>query len=751
MNALPFATYAGPIETEATDEPEAALGAAGVAATVEGAELAAYTNGMSHIFTIETTATNNSLYGSSPYTEIVTPAGLDRKVKKAGYFMELVRKGTRHHRYVWVDFDATGKTLDEIDFPWNGENLDFVAEKLHVFSNDGSIHNVAADDDTVKGAIEGTYWNYSGGDDSETVPGDVTAGNYGWNDTLGSSGGYGGFQAHRIFGEGEHWHGGEVLFAWNAWGSSNTSNNDELGIGSFFYSKALGGDGNSMDYTFTKGASDGAADKLTAAGYQVVRLEIWAELVGEPRHGFWSGASGDFDDPKNWEDGQVPVAGDNLDFSLLTAEATINANVDAAFGAVTMGSQRVTFTNDYMKAASFSDMSKVAVGANSTVTITENCTQTPLSGNENSVYSIGAGGKLVFAGTFALGSGANGGLIPQASVGGGVFVVNRIENNADGRWIYVMRDGNYQKWVVGPGGIGGTTATGGLWLYSNTAASAEFQANTNDFEVALPITFRESADYLTFNTTGSDGKRWRRGGEAIIWGNNTLHVGELKNGLHVMAWGGDQHCSQGWLTKTVGGKGTGNIVIDKFTSGTLFLSTNINAKVGTVVAASTIDYTYQSNAVNRMTLDITNSCNASAVVKATDIGMLPARLSGFTGMVTLTDTETVKSYTMPVDFTQGTNSLYNATGCIGSGTLGSAPASGTINATFPTTGDAPVKGEYALARFTSGGDKLSGWTVPLNGQAVDSVVFSGMKVEVRKDATGLWLKVDKPGVTIIIR
>ena len=130
--------------------------------------------------------------------------------------------------------------------------------------------------------------------------------------------------------------------------------------------------------------------------------------------------------------------------------------------------------------------------------------------------------------------------------------------------------------------------------------------------------------------------------------------------------------------------------------------------------------------------------------------MLPARLSGFTGTVTLTDTAT-KSYTMPVDFTQGTDCLYNTTGCIGSGTLGSAPASGTIDVTFPTTGAQPVKGEYALARFTSGGDKLAGWTVTLNGQAVDSVVFSGMKVEVRKDATGLWLKVDKPGVTIIIR
>ena len=106
---------------------------------------------------------------------------------------------------------------------------------------------------------------------------------------------------------------------------------------------------------------------------------------------------------------------------------------------------------------------------------------------------------------------------------------------------------------------------------------------------------------------------------------------------------------------------------------------------------------------------------------------------------------------MPIDFTHGTNCLYNTTGCIGSGTLGSAPASGTIDATFPTTGDKPVKGEYALARFTSGGDKLSGWTVTLNGANTDSAVVQGMKVSVKKDSTGLWLDVRKPGVTLTIR
>ena len=71
--------------------------------------------------------------------------------------------------------------------------------------------------------------------------------------------------------------------------------------------------------------------------------------------------------------------------------------------------------------------------------------------------------------------------------------------------------------------------------------------------------------------------------------------------------------------------------------------------------------------------------------------------------------------------------------------------------TFPTTGDAPVKGEYALARFTAGGDLLAGWTVTLNGQSVDSVVYSGMQVSVKKDATGIWLDVRKPPLAFIIR
>ena len=312
-------------------------------------------------------------------------------------------------------------------------------------------------------------------------------------------------------------------------------------------------------------------------------------------------------------------------------------------------------------------------------------------------------------------------------------------------WIDTLSvGGSFTSYSLGGGT--GQYGTNTSWSANGFLFGKDNSDETADNELFIGTLTGNGADI----TDVPSGKRWRSGGHVIVWGNNTVHVGDLRDGLHVVARRQDQHCNQGWLGSSTQ-KGVGNLVVDTLTRGNIYASTNVNLKIGTVASASTIDYTYQSGAINRMTLDITNSCNASAVVKATDIGMLPTRISGFTGTVTLTDTETVKSYTMPVDFTQGTNCLYNTTGCIGSGTLGSAPASGMIDVTFPTTGVQPVKGDYALARFTSGGDKLGGWTVTLNGQSADSAIVAGMKVDVRKDATGLWLKVQKPGVTITIR
>ena len=506
-NALPFASYAGPIEDEATDAPQSALGVAGIAATAEGAGLAAYTNGMVHVFTIDPASTNNT-FTSAPYTATNTVTALNRPVTKAGYFMELVRKGTSRHRWVWVDFDATGKTLDEIDFPWTGANVDLVVDDLHVFSNDSSIHNIAANVSGVKGAIEGTHFNYSGTYDNENVTGDITAGIYGWNDTLGSSGGYGSFQAHRIFNEGEHWNEGEVLFAWNAWGTSQTSANDQVGIGTFFYSQALGGDGNSADYTFTSGASNGAADTITAAGYQVVHFEIWATFDGEPRHGVWCGAGmdGDFDTAANWEDGRVPAAGENIDFSAIPAATTISVtgvSTNKIFGTATMGSSVVTFT-DSVAFNAITDTSKVAVGADSTVTINGDL-EISGSGDQVVVDTVAAGGKFVVTGDIVAKEDFTGLLYQCRSCGGGAVQARGVVNNSTGNSdTWAFRLGGYTAgtayWIIGDHGLSGSR---NFWTYKVNGTFINIQPLDTDFTISTAVSTYNAA--FTFDTTGADG------------------------------------------------------------------------------------------------------------------------------------------------------------------------------------------------------------------------------------------------------
>ena len=130
--------------------------------------------------------------------------------------------------------------------------------------------------------------------------------------------------------------------------------------------------------------------------------------------------------------------------------------------------------------------------------------------------------------------------------------------------------------------------------------------------------------------------------------------------------------------------------------------------------------------------------------------MLPARLGGFAGSVQLTDAAE-RTYPVAMDFTRGTNALYNAGGCIGSGTLAAAPTAGTLAVTFPTDA-AAVPGDYALARFTSGGGLLANWTVTLNGNSTSSAdAGPGFVVSVVKDSSGIWLKVRKGGLSITIR
>ena len=244
------------------------------------------------------------------------------------------------------------------------------------------------------------------------------------------------------------------------------------------------------------------------------------------------------------------------------------------------------------------------------------------------------------------------------------------------------------------------------------------------------------------------GKRWRSGGVIAAWGSNTVHVGKLTNPLHIVARRQDQNCNRGWFN-SASAVGPGFFVFDEIAAG-LFLSTNVYVTAGKVTGSPVFDWTYQSGTVNMTTFDVTNACSASAVAKATDLAMLPARLGGFAGSVQLMDAAE-RTYPVAMDFTRGTNALYNAGGCIGSGTLAAAPAAGTLAVTFPTAA-AAMPGDYALARFTAGGGLLANWTVTLNGNSSSSAdAGPGFVASVVKDASGIWLKVRKGGLRLVIR
>lgn len=267
------------------------------------------------------------------------------------------------------------------------------------------------------------------------------------------------------------------------------------------------------------------------------------------------------------------------------------------------------------------------------------------------------------------------------------------------------------------------------------------------------LVINELNSMATSNVTTDKGVHIRGGGVVVVWGGNTVRIKKQTSSVHFVGHAKDQQC-QNNKTQDVATFGVGNVIEENLDSAvTLFMSTNVNLQVGAITSSPTFDYTYQANAVNNMKLEVTGSCATGAKVKATDLAMLPARLKGFAGTVTLTDTET-KTYPVTLDVSKGTDVVYNNGGCDGSGTLGTAPAAGTINVTLTGT-ETPVCGKYGIARFTSVGDKLDGWTVTLNGGSETRVMLGsgeGAKVaSLVRDTTGIWLKVSNPGFQLFVR
>ncbi len=249
---------------------------------------------------------------------------------------------------------------------------------------------------------------------------------------------------------------------------------------------------------------------------------------------------------------------------------------------------------------------------------------------------------------------------------------------------------------------------------------------------------------LSVGTVNAKGANWlqdrtqqhRCGSTLSTCSNNTINVSSLRgSGLHLR-------------TVVPGGSNDDPAEIDRgfgnFTFGsidaamTLYVSSNVNITVTDVNKATAFRYEVNSNGVNDAVLDIAGTCTPSTL-RATDVAMLPARVTGFVGEVTLTETA-AKTYPVTLDFSKDAP---NHGGCDGSGTLVAAPSAGAVEVTL--TGGEPKAGDYGLVRFTSVGDLLANWTVTA------PTFYQRHSVKVVKDDTGLWLKIRKGGMVLVVR
>ena len=194
--------------------------------------------------------------------------------------------------------------------------------------------------------------------------------------------------------------------------------------------------------------------------------------------GVWIGGSGSFSAAVNWKNGQVPVAGGDLDFSGVTANMTINCGdmSGTKFGAVTMGAGAITFTGSFM-AASFSDTSKIAVGANSTVTLDGDLSFSG-SGNYYLTYKVDEGGAFVVTGTITASESAD--VRPYSRSSSGYIVAKGLVNSEKDGWNFRLNNDNPAKWVVGKNGFSGGSA--GFWSFNNSNAETTIKADA-DFDI----------------------------------------------------------------------------------------------------------------------------------------------------------------------------------------------------------------------------------------------------------------------------
>ena len=211
----------------------------------------------------------------------------------------------------------------------------------------------------------------------------------------------------------------------------------------------------------------------------------------------WTGAKdNNMSDPGNWLSGVVPEDRSDID---LSAATMVHADLDCTFGNVTMGAGVVTFTGSFA-AESFSDTSKVAVGANATVTV-EGDLVFESTVNSFVCYSVGDGGKFVVMGNIVATQEQTNILNPSVlSAGTGVISAKGIVNNAgiDYRFRLVRAIAGYHaNWQIGENGLSGKKL---FAVSSDAEATAKIIAST-DFTIAKGVLANQALELDTAGHT----------------------------------------------------------------------------------------------------------------------------------------------------------------------------------------------------------------------------------------------------------
>ncbi|MBQ1429779.1 MAG: hypothetical protein IIZ06_08945, partial [Kiritimatiellae bacterium] len=273
--------------------------------TTSGAENnvpAAYLDGFARARVFDVAAysgTDLATRGSVPYEDYSGSTAVTQGIGRVGYYIELKRKDDGVHQYhgltrwLWVSMDAFGdRTIDMVGVPL-AKVYQGAAAHLKVASNMPGIGQVAADGEGADGWIE--FWPSSyanGGSGLAGAPANTYK--YDWNDTRDNNmSGWGSMQVHLLTPGASN--PAQVLFAFNGW---TTAGGYEIGLGNLA-NQYLG----SMDWTFSSDASKfGGAQRMSAAAYEVARIEIWTAEPAEHKIARWTGA-GDgesLDSPANW-------------------------------------------------------------------------------------------------------------------------------------------------------------------------------------------------------------------------------------------------------------------------------------------------------------------------------------------------------------------------------------------------------------------------------------------------------------------